>query len=286
MKNIKITSLMLICLLTLSSAPIIFANSASAVTGAVNFLPNNFQSGTDTNHEIDLSTDTSYYITCMLIARYRYNIRELTDATVYDYDNFLAWAQTYSDEIIVFSKGHRGVPYLSANPPNSNHYSLLDHYGNNVVDTTNIYQKTSSKNVFTFIWHCETALKYPGNGIPPYDTWGYYSMPYCWTHNANMQQYGTSGSQVYLGWNNNVPGNNYPQPRGGSPQYEYEYESSAHYWYAHVSYLFWDYLCQGYTTRQALDRVAVQIHGSGSTFTSTQLMNWLIVYGNQNLGLP
>ena len=266
---------MLICILTLSPTPLIFANTASASVGAATFLPNNIQIGTDTPREIDLSTDTSNYISNMLSVRYPYHVIEKTDATVYSYNTFLTLMQNNYDEIVVFSKGHRGMPYLNYNPASSNHYSLIDYYGDDVVDATNIYQKTSSKNVFTFIWHCETANKYPGNGIPPNDYWGYYSMPYCWTHNANMQQYGTSGDQVYLGWNNNVPGNNYPQPRGGSPQYEWTYSSN--YWYAHVSYLFWNYLCQGYTTKQALDMVAYQIHGSGYTFDDTVLKNWLII---------
>ena len=209
---------------------------------------------------------------------------ESIGTTMFGYDLLLTFMQNNYDEIVVFSKGHRGMPYINASPSNTNHYSLLDHNGASVVDSANIYTRTSSKNVFTFMWHCETANKYPGGGVVPYDYWGYYGMPYCWTHNPSMQYYGTVGEQVYLGWNNNVPQVDYPQPRGGSPQYEYVYSSP--YWYAHVSYLFWTYMCQGYTTRDALDRVAAQIHGPGYTFNDTVLKDWLIIYGNENLGLP
>jgi len=39
------------------------------------------------------------------------------------------------------------------------------------------------------MWHCQTALDYPGNGLP-----------YRFTHDNGMGYYGGNGNQVYLGW--------------------------------------------------------------------------------------
>ncbi|MCL2134990.1 MAG: hypothetical protein FWH37_05485 [Candidatus Bathyarchaeota archaeon] len=76
---IKIVSIMLICLMTLSSASLTFGNFASAATGAVNFLPNLAfypddpdpnRRGFDTQNELDLSTTTAQYITNKLSTKY------------------------------------------------------------------------------------------------------------------------------------------------------------------------------------------------------------------------
>lgn len=278
--------MLLICVLGLSSIPLLSAaNSVSAVTGAV-FCPNNYQAGTDTANEISLSRTICTYIKNTLDARLSGGCSGWFDAgcsaAIYRY--VLANLQ-YTDQAIVFSKGHRGMPYLTANPPSSNHYSLLDYNGYDVKDNTDIYDRTGSNYVVTFIWHCETALHYPGGGTIPQDTYGYYGMPYCWTHNANMPMYtGTTGSQVYLGWTNSVPGDPYPEQDGGSPQFEYEIDAEDDY--SNVAGAFWYYMCDDddNSVLESLDLLCDDIYGQD--FADTDLNGWLIVYGNKNLELP
>jgi hypothetical protein len=267
--------------LTILSVPqIISENTASASVAAANFLPNYFIAGTDTNTEMTLSLATAQYITSVLTT-YNYPNgcfhRYEDNCTVTGYCNVLQALTSYFDESIVFSKGHRGMPYY----PNTNHTSLLDHNGDALIDHSHIYSRTSSENVFTFIWHCETAEKYQ-YGVIPYDVIGYYSMPYCWTHNLYLGYYGNSGNQVFLGWNNNVPDPPYPEQRGGSPQYEYPinyYDD-----YSDVAELFWYYMCDGDTVIQALDNLCDDIFDDD--FDDTYLKDWLVVWGNKYLELP
>lgn len=244
---------------------------ASNDVGAAVFCPNNFDPSVDTANEISLARTTCTYIKNMLSAKYGY-VYFATDSscTVNYYLATLQSIQTIYDQAVVFSKGHRGVPFLYYNPPNTNHFSLLDYYGSNVIDDT-IYGRTSSENVFTFIWHCQTAQHYQ-YGVIPHDNYGYYGMPYCWTHNAYMYAWGTSGSQVFLGWVD------------GSPQFETPAEGS--YNYAHVAYLFWYHVCNGAQVDEALDNIAQTVFGDASYLQCAQLKDKLVVYGNRDLTLP
>jgi len=289
--NLKTTIFcaLLLNLLVLSTPQLISGNIASASVGAANFLPNCYippPDGPDTQNELTLSLAVAQYVTTTL-ANYNspygcyYSYED--SCTVSSYCSILSTLKNYYDEAIVFSKGHRGMPHY----PNTNHLSLLDHYGIGFPDdaglsnNTDIYYRTSSENVFTFIWHCQTALKYT-YGTVPQDGIGYYGMPYCWTHNQYLGYYGNSGTQVFLGWNDNVPPPDYPEQRGGSPQYEYAI--NANYNYANVAGTFWYYMCNGTTTIQALNNLCYIIYGTA--FGNTPLNNWLIVWGNKNLGLP
>lgn len=216
-KLITVISLLLIGLLSFSAMQMLSGNFVSAYVAPVVFCPNTWcppPTGPDTEYEVWLSETTCGYIVSMLAGRYYpvgcyYSFND--DCTSDHYYELLDWTQYYYDQVVVFSKGHRGVPY-----PGYSHLSLLDHDGYEVIDNNRyfntIYDYTSSeKNTFTFIWHCETALYYPGEGNVPEDDYGYYGMPYCWTHNAYMNQYGETGSQVYLGWTDEVPDEPYPE---------------------------------------------------------------------------
>jgi len=108
-------------------------------------------------------------------------------------------------------------------------------------------------------------------------------MPYCWTHNSNLQAYSTGGDQVYLGWTNQVPDPPYPEQRGGSPQYTYEIVPDT-YNYANVAGSFWYYMCEGDTVFQALTHLANDIYRT--SFYQTDLYGWLYVWGNADLSLP
>jgi hypothetical protein len=99
---------------------------------------------------------------------------------------------------------------------------------------------------------------------------------------------GTTGSQVYLGWNNSVPGVPYPQQAGGSPQFEYEIDAEDDY--SNVAAAFWYYMSLydnnniPYSVADSLDLMCNGIYLTD--FSNTDLDGWLIVYGNSNLGLP
>lgn len=191
--RIAIFALLLLGLLVFSTAQLVSANVGSAV-----FCPNNVQQVDDAT-EITLSTNICASIYNMLVAKYQGGCYFANNCSYTTYVGLLSTLQSFN-KAVVFSKGHRGEPYLYWNPSSSNHYSLLSHDGTPVIDVTDIFSHTSkSENTFTFIWHCQSADKYP-EGITP-DYYGVYGMPYCWTHNVDpMQMYSNSGSQVYLGW--------------------------------------------------------------------------------------
>lgn len=193
-KTSNIISILLIFSILLSATPLVFGNYASASTGAANFLPNVFydptQNGFDTNNELQRSQNAANYISSLLVSRYGsgYVTTGISNtATKLNYQARLSNLQNY-DNIVFFSKGHRTVvnnttgiiPYHTVPYPDANSYLL----------GPEIYSRTSSKNVVTFMWHCQTAMNYPGNGLP-----------YSFTHDNGMGYYGGTGSQVYLGWN-------------------------------------------------------------------------------------
>ena len=302
---ITLVSLVLMCIIALSNMPLISGNFVSAYhVGAANFLPNVAYyppAGFDTAYELSLSIATAQYITSELSKWYNpwpnhcYDYYE-SDCTVNNYKLILNALDLYDDEVVIFSKGHRTIQKVNG----ENHYGLIAWNGQYLLDY-NIHTYTSSKNVVTFIWHCQTAQHYNGNGQVPLDNNNVpYGLPYCFTHNANMQKYGFSGTQVYLGWEDNSrnytiywtngtishTGLGQPAPYNttyiGSPQYEWLINPD--YKYAQVAGNYWYYMQQGCTTNQALNKLSNDIYGT--RFDDTELKNWLIVYGNMNVGLP
>jgi hypothetical protein len=147
MKKMRLLNMILLGLLLFSTISLLSGNLASATVAPAVFCPNNFQSGIDTANEISLSRSTCQYITSMLANHYSSGCYYSydTDCTVSRYQSILSALQTYYDNSVVFSKGHRGIPYYYATPSNTNHSSLLDHDGNNVIDHSDILSRTSSK---------------------------------------------------------------------------------------------------------------------------------------------
>lgn len=270
-KSITILCLLLVGLLSFAAIQPLSGIFVSASVAPVVFCPNNFQQGTDTQYEIWVSEATCGYIVSMLASRYYpvgcyYSFND--DCTNYHYLDLLDWLQYYYDQSVVFSKGHRNIPY--SNPL---HISLLDHDGYDIIDNyygDDIYDVTSSENVFTFIWHCQTA-QYYSKPIVPDGNGHYHGMPFCWTHNDDLDCWGDSGTQVYLGW------------AEGSPQFEYT--ANYPYNYAHVAYYFWYYMCDGATVEEALNDIAVGIFGDES-YLQSPLCDWLIVWGDRTSTLP
>jgi hypothetical protein len=99
-----------------------------------------------------------------------------------------------------------------------------------------------------------------------------------------MASYSNGGTQVFLGWTDKVPPPPYPEQRGGSPQYEWWIIPQT-YNYANVASMFWYYMCNGNSVATALNNIALTIYGQ-NLFVQTELLGWLMVWGNTNLTLP
>ena len=201
-----------------------------------------------------------------------------------------SYLQNNYDYTVFYSKGHRGWSN------DNSHISLLDHTGNGFYDYDIASRTSYSKNTFTFIWHCETALYYNPGGTNTDGLGRAIGMPYAFTHNNNLPIYGTTGHQVYLGWKNkndlqvhnfttnsyNIVFNAKNGTTVGSPQYEWGINPN--YNYAQVARFFWEYMSQGYTTEDALNILSNTIYGTA--FINSGLQDWLIIYGNRLLTLP
>jgi hypothetical protein len=264
--RVAICVLLLVVLLVCSVAQTV----AAIRVGSAVFCPNAFYDPPDTAYEVQLSNAYCHAIKSMLTDKYQDYCYEEIDVTVSTYTSRLQALKYSCDRIVIFSKGHRGLPYY----PNTNHISLIDHNYANVIDYSHIYPyTTSSQNVFTFIWHCETSEKYPTY----FDQYGYFGMPYCWTHNNNMQNYSTTGSQVFLGWVNESP--------------QFETPINAQYKWAQVAFWFWYNTCHGDNVLWALNHLASRIWGV-PYFTDTELVyetgdhGPLLVWGNTLMYLP
>jgi hypothetical protein len=270
----------------LSSTHLFFGNFTTASTGAGNFLPNVTYSGYfDTDNEVQRSQTATYFITSLLTSRYGYCVTGINStAAKLNYQATLSNLQNYNN-IVFFSKGHRTVindtlgiiPYhdTTVSPLPSNAYLL----------GPEIYNITSTKNVVTFIWHCQTAIKYPGSGLP-----------YSFTHNNGMGYYGGTGSQVYLGWtdkddfyitwpNGTVtpsPSSNSTGIQVGSPQYEWKMTPTNDF--GRIAELYWYYMYSGYSSIAALDQATQAIYVVD--FSDSYINGWLVVWGNKNLTLP
>jgi len=280
--------MLLVCVLGLSLIPLLSgSNIASAYPGtcAANFLPNfyvpyAFGVPLDTPEEVALSESVADYIRSVLNSEYPIFDYRNSSCTASAFKSILTALQSY-DTAVIYSKGHLAWDYCEYD---------YEHHGLSMYDANtsqvwdyDIYPRTSSKNVHSFIWHCKTGL-IPPTGPNP-DTCGIRGLPIAFTSNTGIGtlKWGSSGSQVYLGWTDEVPGGDYPLS-GGSPQYTWEID--VNYNYAMVAALYYYYVGQGYSTIYALDQLSETIYGSGYDYDSGPLYYWLLYYGNGNIGLP
>jgi len=289
--NIIIISLLLICLLAFSSMSLIFGNYASAYPGtcAANFLPTNFVEGVDTSWELWLSQETADYIAGVLNSKYPiYDIRD-TACTANNFKTYINAQQSW-DTAVIYSKGHLAWKNC---PHGYGQMGLAMYNGTTIVLDTEIYDKTSSKNVHSFIWHCRTGLLVSDG----HTACLHRGLPVAFTHNDDIPWWGTSGSQVYLGWYNKtdlqvynfttgqyhyiqiLPGD----PMVGSPQYEWGINPN--YNYANVAATYYYRMKQGDSTAAALVQMSSIVYGH-TNFENTELADWLVVYGNMYTKLP
>jgi hypothetical protein len=106
---------------------------------------------------------------------------------------------------------------------------------------------------------------------PYYDADGYIGLPFCFTHNVAMTEYGDTGPCVYLGWD------------WLSPQFESLTPQNPNWNYAEFACYFFDLMHAGGTVTYALNGVSMAIYGT--PFPACPDYNSLIVLGNQNMPL-
>ena len=233
-RNFLITaSVLLTGLLVFSAVQTFSGNFASAATGQAVFCPNRYlppPNGPDTYNELSLSSDTCYYIVCMLAARTNWGCYWEEDTSEEEYFSILSTLATWYYPQIVFSKGHN-------TPWDYEQLGLLDHDGNHVKDSEIFDYTEDGSFVFTFLWHCATTYYYPPHTGP--QTHGH---PYCWTHDANMEKNQYDDSEpCFIGW------------RWTSPQFEaYCPDGLYNAQYAHFVYVFWESMTDGSTVQEAL----------------------------------
>jgi predicted nucleic acid-binding Zn finger protein len=132
--RIAVFALLLLGLLVCS-----IAQSVSAITvGSAVFCPNNFCPGTDTYDEIIIASNYCYDIYWMLVGKYQDNCYEAVNCYKYDYTTILQTLKSTCNKVVVFSKGHRGLPFCGPPYYNTNHMSLIDKNGDDVYDLNDI----------------------------------------------------------------------------------------------------------------------------------------------------
>jgi len=193
-----------------------------------------------------------------------------------DFKTILSYLQGY-DNAVIYSKGHRDAKITNG----YSHYGLIMNNNFTVWDYE-IFDRTSSKNVHTFIWHCETGIQ-PSPYYNPTNN-NNRGLPVAFTHKVTIGAAlgGTSGNQVYLGWTNNSPSYN-PLP-GGSPQYTWNI--NVDYLYAQIACLYYWHMGQNSSTMYALDELCKTIYGTNGFTDTFDLCGWLVAYGNIYLELP
>lgn len=280
LKALTIGSLLLLSILVVSTAPSIGISTVSAYQGSGVFCPNNYvpnQWPWDTPDEVIFSTQCCYYINSYLYDHYYpgpnlyvygdpiwYTVPPVTPSTYMDNLDYL---EDYSDAVTIFSKGH-GTPW-----GDGIHRQLLCTYSPPAArDSIEIFPHTDQlKCRFDFIWHCGTANTYPVS--PPWPPDGPPGMPFAFTHNVAMTQYGHSGPCVFVGWNYaspqfyNVIPNEYP--------WQWGQLAVGIFYYMH-EYSYWD-------LETALNEMSLSIYGT--YFDSSPLYNDLIVWGNMDMAL-
>lgn len=273
--------LLSLLILTATSSNLIASAKADEYGWAV-VNPNNYVSGVDSVNEAyytDVICDNiASYLNNYYTTNYHYTWHGSAGNPIHpsDYSTILQTLQDYCDKVTFFTKGHC-TPWgyngnhrqilctlSSGNPPNSEQ----------AKDSIHIWPHTGYyENRFSFIWHCGTAEMYPLSS-PYQDIDGPIGMPFCFTHNVNMDYYGSSGSYVYLGW------------IWTSPQFDCEIPNQywpGYYWWLHFAYYFFQELSYGYSVMQTLQDLSWAIYGQD--FYQSPLNGWLVVWGNGDMTL-
>ena len=289
-KAVIIGVLLLLSVLVASAPQLFGEKTVKALNAAVIYTPNYWVGGVDYGDELTYTSQCANTI-MNLFSTYGYNYGWLYNcqnsyATASSYSSHTQYAESHYDKVAVFSKGHC-VPFGADNRAPwgvGDHFKLLDHYGNGVRDSYEIYPYTQGKHRFVYLWHCGTAFSYPTS----YDGDGYTGMAYCWTRDNGMSLYGyssSSGTHVFIGFCNYS--HQYRDPTGyGGHDYGY-----------FVVRVFTYLLQYHYSVSTSLDRASQDAFGQ-SSFTGTalyygeyignpSLLSFMCVYGNgRGLGVP
>jgi len=284
-KRISPATIGVLVLLSIIAASVplsIGIQTVNAYHGAGVFVPNNYiedQWPWDTPDEIDFSTTCGWYIYSYLFVHYwnglgtpvYYKYGDPFDynpvVTPNTYMDMLDWLEDHSDKVTIFSKGHCsawGYGYIYRRL----HCTIDYTYAR---DSIEIYPHTDQfKCRFNFIWHCGTTNTYPY--WPPFPPDGPPSMPFAFTHNLGMTEYGHSGPCVFAGWEwvspqfFNVIPDHYP--------WQWGQLAVGVFYYMHNNY---------WSLGVALNYLSNLIYGV--SFDSSPLYNDLMVLGNMDMTL-
>ncbi|NLE06658.1 MAG: hypothetical protein GX638_17880 [Crenarchaeota archaeon] len=273
-----IMSLMFISLLSIE------AQQVNATYAAGVFCPNNYSpdlppyGAGDTANETLLSKNSTEYIFNYLDVHYDgicYFFYGDTDpinppnspiVSSSDYYDTLITLEQNNDRVTIFSKGHC-VPW-----GNGNHYKLLCTANPDAAPDNDIFLATNqAKCDFCFIWHCGTARSYPV-AYPYRDSYGDIGMPFAFSHNLALSLYGSTGNNVYLGWN------------WTSPQFENAIPQNTNWcWAQFATAVFYYMHNNAWSIGYTLDYISSIIYGC--SFLYSPLNSQLVVWGNMNMGL-
>ncbi|MCL2288113.1 MAG: hypothetical protein FWC33_02890 [Candidatus Bathyarchaeota archaeon] len=204
----KICSLILLsCLLGLLLQMPFFEAQTAEAKAATLYAPNYWNAYADYGDELEYTSecfDDIYALFVQYGSNYQWigNFQNFDNPNVYF--NNIYYAENNYEEIAVLSKGHIA-------PQGGGSYSLV------VKDTNPMYLghandidisfTTKGNTNFAWIWHCATAMDYPGVVVA---YWGPVffrtSMPFAWTGNVGLNRnsvyhyYCTNFDQVFLGF--------------------------------------------------------------------------------------
>ena len=288
-------SLLLIALLILTVAATTTIQAVKASNAVMLFTPNcpNI-TGVDPAGEAALSdsvanTIFNYFLTYPPGNDYSYYLN--AQDSVANYQNYVScinYGESYFSNVVFYSKGHC-VPW-----GDGEHYELIPYDYNNqtyspaVKDTVDVYPNTGSAYDFVFLWHCATADPTPY--YPPAHE--YAGMPYCFTHDVNMDPDGYDDA-----------GNGSPEVLVGFHNYSPEYMNSTDYMsYNYGSFVtdFFMYLTEFHcSAAYALNYAAHDTLGCGNYEWSALNMGYImdeggmgnlnscmVIYGDALNGLP
>ncbi|MEM2082062.1 MAG: hypothetical protein QW744_07335 [Candidatus Bathyarchaeia archaeon] len=279
LKVIATGTLLLLSILVALLVQCIVIDTVNAYYGAGVFCPNNYISNQwpwDTPDEINFSTTCCWYISAYLFSHYYpgqvyYKYGDPFDndpiVTPDTYMDCLDYLEEQYSAVTVFSKGHCS-PWGYGGLYRRLHCTINGTYAR---DSIEIYPHTDQfKCRFNFIWHCGTTNSYPY--WPPFPPDGPPSMPFAFTHNLGMTEYGNSGSCVFAGWD-------YASPQFYTvipDHYPWQWGQLA---VAVFYYMHYNYWSLGYT----LNYLSNLIYGVN--FNQSPLYNELIVLGNMDMPL-
>lgn len=270
-RTAKIVSVFLASLITIFIIPPNVIQPVYGSYGSAFFCPGLYWPPHDPSGEIELAEDTAGFYNMLESCFDESYLIMNEDADVEHYVDAIAYLSQNFDYVFFYSKGHRG----RWPPLDYSHLDLRDYYNSTpgVRDSEEVFPYSSTNFRIVFLWHCETAEMYEGF-YPGYEE-DPIGMPFCFTHNNDMDLYGRyTGYNVFVGWE----GESFP-----FISYVADQEPWNEYQYAHWVYYFFERLSEGGSVLDALNHATNTI--SNRDFTCSDLYYNLKVWGCMDIDI-